>query len=112
MAKLNYVEMPSSDVAVSQAFYGTAFDWQFTPYGPDYAAVEGGAVDIGFNATSDDPIERILPVIEVANIELARSNVIGAGGLISRDIFAFPGGRRFHFHDPDGNELGVYVKEG
>jgi predicted enzyme related to lactoylglutathione lyase len=112
MATLNYVELPVGDTARSTAFYGAAFGWRFTPYGPDYAAMEGGATELGLNGTAGDRTTHILPVIEVGDIEAARAAVIAADGSISRDIFAFPGGRRFHFVDPDGLELGVYVKEG
>jgi predicted enzyme related to lactoylglutathione lyase len=110
MGILNYVELPVGSAKVSVDFYAAAFNWRFTDYGPDYAAQEEGPCQMGLNATVDDRTLRILPVIEVADIDAARSSVIAAGGHISRDIFAFPGGRRFHFMDPDGLEMGVYVK--
>lgn len=110
MPTLNYVELPSGDVAVSKRFYGTAFGWDFTDYGPEYVAVEGGPTDIGFNASEDQRIGAILPIIETDDLEGARAAVISAGGTISIDIFSYPGGRRFHFSDPHGNLLGVYQK--
>lgn len=111
MARLNYIELPVGNAAASRDFYSAAFGWAFTDYGPDYAAYEGGDTDLGLNGTAGDRTATILPVIEVQDIEAARADVIAAGGTISRDIFAFPGGRRFHFSDPDGLELGVYIKE-
>lgn len=112
MAVLNYVELPVGSAAASRDFYGAAFGWRFTDYGPDYAAHEEGVTQLGLNGTADDRPARILPVIEVQDIEAARAAVIAAGGAISRDIFAYPGGQRFHFTDPDGLELGVYLKDG
>jgi len=111
MAVLNYVELPVAAVAESRAFYEAAFGWTFTAYGPAYAAHEGDPAELGLNGADGQQAGRILPVIEVGDIEAARSAVLAAGGQISQDIFAFPGGRRFHFTDPDGLELGVYVKE-
>lgn len=112
MAKLNYVELPVTSSAASVDFYGAAFGWKFTEYGPDYAAHEDGPADLGLNGGSDDRTAAILPVIEVQDLEGTLAAVTAAGGRVTRDIFAFPGGRRFHFADPDGLELGVYVKEG
>ena len=111
MAVLNYVELPVGSAGAARDFYGAAFGWTFTNYGPDYAAHEDGPTQIGLNGTADERTAHILPVIEVADIGAARAAVIAAGGAISRDIFAYPGGRRFHFTDPGGLELGVYVKE-
>ena len=112
MARLNYVELPVASTGAAKGFYGAAFGWTFTDYGPDYAALEGAATEVGLNGTEGERSVRILPVIEVDDIEVARAAVLAAGGSISRDIFAYPGGRRFHFLDPDGLELGIYVKEG
>lgn len=112
MAKINYLELPSQDVAASKAFYAAAFGWGFTDFGPDYAATSGEPTDLGFNGHKEEATLRLLPVVEVDDLETARDAVVKAGGMISRDIFAFPGGRRFHFVDPDGHEIGVYVNEG
>jgi uncharacterized protein len=107
MARPNYVELPVSDVAASTAFYEAAFGWKLTAFGPTYAATTTGDVDIGLQG---DPAERTvapLPVIEVADLEAALGAVQAAGARIMRPIFAFPGGRRFQFLDPAGNELAV-----
>lgn len=111
MAVLNYVELPVRSAGAARDFYGAAFGWTFTDYGPDYAAHEEGAAQLGLNGTADERPAHILPLIEVENIDAARAAVIAAGGAIGRDIFAYPGGRRFHFTDPDGLEIGVYVKD-
>lgn len=105
MARLNYLELPVADTGRARTFYGAAFGWSFTDFGPTYAATTSGDTDIGFQA---DPAERTaaaLPVIEVADLGEALRSVEAAGGTVTRTIFGFPGGRRFHFRDPDGHEL-------
>src|ERR1700741_3486651 len=110
MAKLNYLELPTRDVAASKRFYAAAFGMDFTDFGPGYSATVGaGGSDIGLNGTGVNPTALLLPVAEVDDLEAALAAVTGAGGKVTRPIFAFPGGRRFHFTDPDGHEIGVYV---
>ena len=107
MARLNYLELPVGDTGMAKRFYADAFGWRFMDFGPTYAATTTGDTDIGFQA---DPAQRTaaaLPVIEVADIDAASEAVAAAGGRITAPIFAFPGGRRFHFVDPDGHELAV-----
>ena len=111
MAKLNYVELPVGDVAGQVAFYSKAFGWTFTEYGPEYAAHEENETQLGLNGATDQSTANILPLVQVDDLEAARDAVIGAGGTITQDIFSYPGGRRFHFTDPAGLELGVYVAE-
>ncbi len=86
-----------------------------TGFGPDYAATigagAGGSADIGLNGDTYEPTAAMIAVIEVNDLEAALTSVESAGGVIVRPIFAFPGGRRFHFHEPSGNELAVYVSE-
>lgn len=109
MAKLDYVELPVKSAGNAVKFYGDAFGWDFTRYGPDYAAHEGGPSHLGIDGT-DDPKKTaaILPVIRVDNLEDAYASVVSAGGTITQEIFDFPGGSRFHFSDPEGLELGCY----
>lgn len=110
MAKLDYVELPVADVAGLSAFYRNAFRWNFTEYGPEYAAHEENETQLGLNGT-DEPTKTILPLIRVEDIEQAQADVIAAGGTITREIRPFPGGRRFHFRDPAGFELGCYAPD-
>lgn len=105
MARLNYVELPVGDVAQSKAFYEAAFGWRLTDFGPSYAATMTGDTDIGLQGDPAEATRAPLPVIEVGDLEAALSAVSDAGGRVTRPIFAFPGGRRFHFLDPAGNEL-------
>lgn len=106
--KLDYLEMPARGGTIdrTKSFYSEAFGWSFTDYGPSYAAFSEG-LDGGFDA---DPqaLARPLPVLYSENLEETLVAVEAAGGVVVRDIFAFPGGRRFHFTDPAGNEVAVW----
>jgi len=105
MARLNYVELPVADVGAAKAFYEAAFGWSMTDFGPTYAATLSGDTDIGLQGDAAEATAVPLAVIDVADLEAALEAVIRAGGLLVKPIFAFPGGRRFHFTDPSGNEL-------
>jgi uncharacterized protein len=105
MARLNYVELPVRDIASAKDFYERAFGWSLTGFGPTYAATLTGDTDIGLQADPSEATKAPLPVIEVEDLEAALRSVEEAGGTIVRPIFAFPGGRRFQFLDPSGNEL-------
>ena len=103
--KLDYLELPGGDLPAQKAFYAAAFGWRFTDYGPDYAAFEEG-LDGGFHAGGEDA--KPLPVLYAHDLEAMQHKVMNAGGIITRSIFDFPGGQRFHFRDPSGNELAVW----
>ena len=105
MARLNYVELPVSDVAAASAFYESAFGWTMTAFGPTYAATLTGDTDVGLQGDKSEATRAPLPVIEVEDLETALASVERAGGTIVRPIFTFPGGRRFQFLDPSGNEI-------
>lgn len=105
MARLNYVELPTGDIAATRAFYERAFGWSMTEFAPTYAATVTGDTDIGLQADRAEGTRAPLPVIDVDDLEAALAAVEQAGARIVRPIFAFPGGRRFHFLDPSGNEL-------
>lgn len=105
MARLNYLELPVTDIAAAKRFYAAAFDWDFIDFGPTYAATMSGDTDIGFQADATDKTAAPLPVIDVADLEATEAAVRAAGGTVTAPIFAFPGGRRFHFRDPEGHEL-------
>ena len=88
-----------------------AFDWNFTDYGPDYRSFTDGKLDGGFyksDLRSSTETGAALVVLYAENLEATKDRVIASGGEIARDIFSFPGGRRFHFTDPNGNELAVW----
>jgi predicted enzyme related to lactoylglutathione lyase len=105
MARLNYVELPVGDVAAAKAFYESALGWSLTDFGPTYASTLTGDTDIGLQGDAAEATRAPLAVIEVDDLEATLAAVTQAGGTIVRPIFAFPGGRRFQFTDPGGNEL-------
>lgn len=111
MARLNYVELPVTDVAAAKSFYEAAFGWSMTEFGPTYAATLTGDTDVGLQGDPAEATKAPLPVIEVEDLESTLEAVESAGGEITRPIFTFPGGRRFQFLDPSGNEIAA-VKSG
>lgn len=107
--RIDYVELPSATAhELTRAFYGKAFGWRFTECGPTYSATTNGTTDVGLQGDPADALSTVLPVIRVDDLETAFDAVSAAGGVIAKPIFAFPGGRRFHFIDPSGNELAVW----
>jgi predicted enzyme related to lactoylglutathione lyase len=113
--KINYVEFPANDIPATKAFFQTVFGWEFEDYGPDYAAfsnqgLDGGFYKSGLSSTRDKGAA--LVVMYSNALEATRQKIEQAGGVISTPIFAFPGGRRFHFLEPSGNELAVWSDGG
>lgn len=112
MARLNYLELPVRDTAAAKAFYAAAFGWQFSDFGSTYAATATGDTDIGLQANPAESTAAALPVIEVFDLDTCEAQVRAAGGEITVPIFAFPGGRRFHFRDVAGHELAAMQSGG
>jgi len=113
MARIDYVELPSATAhELTRAFYNKAFGWAFTDYGPTYSATENGTTDLGLQGDPSGALAAPLSVIRVDDLEAAFDMVSKAGGTIAKPIFSFPGGRRFHFIDPGGNELAVWQSAG
>ncbi len=109
--KLNYVEFPSNDLPATKAFFGQAFAWAFTDYGPEYTAFTGQGLDGGFyhaDLKAQVSLGSALLVFYSETLEQTQEKVLAAGGAIVKDIFSFPGGRRFHFCEPSGNEFAVW----
>jgi predicted enzyme related to lactoylglutathione lyase len=106
--RIDYIEFPATDVAKTKAFYERAFGWKFTDYGPDYTSFQDGRIAGGF--TKEDKVVRggLLVVLYASDLAATEKKVRDAGGAITKDAFPFPGGRRFHFSDPSGNELAVW----
>ena len=105
--KLDYLELPAADLPETKAFYSQAFGWTFIDYGPAYAAFDQG-LDGGFDADPADRTAAPLPVLYAHDLQAMLSRVEAAGGQIVKPIYAFPGGRRFHFVDPSGTEMAVW----
>ena len=105
--KIDYVELPGGDLAAVKGFYGQAFGWTFTDYGPTYIAFNEG-LDGGFHTDEAEALQKPLVILYAHDLEAMAAKVAAAGGAVTRPIFSFPGGRRFHFTDPAGNELAVW----
>lgn len=109
--KINYVEFPSKDIEKTKTFFKAVFNWTFTDYGPDYTAFSNGGLDGGFYLSelvmSTDRGSALI-VFYSANLKQTQAKIEENKGEIIKPIFAFPGGRRFHFADPNGNEYAVW----
>ncbi len=106
--RIDYIELPTEDIDEAKRFYGEVFGWTFVDYGPEYTSFNDGRLDGGFRKEPEVQRGGPLIVIYSINLEDIRDNVKTAGGTIVQDIFEFPGGRRFHFTDPSGNELAIW----
>ncbi len=110
--EIDYIELGVTDMAQSQRFYATAFGWEFNDYGPGYAGIrkrqggEAGGLRLEPEVTAGGP----LVILYSDDLEKTLAGVRDAGGVITKEIFEFPGGRRFHFRDPSGNELAVWSR--
>ena len=109
--KINYVEFPSKDLSKTKAFFSAVFNWSFTDYGPEYTAFENEGLDGGFfkseHLVSADSGSALI-VFFSNTLEKSQTKIEENGGNITQAIFDFPGGRRFHFTDPNGNEYAVW----
>ena len=110
---INYIEFPMTDRDATMDFYSTAFAWSFTKWGDDYLSFEGAGIDGGFNGTGSAKVcaPGVLAVLYSGDLAQTRQAVLDAGGKILQEPFEFPGGRRFHFQDPNGNELAVWSEQ-
>ena len=109
--QINYIEIPAMDIDATKRFFEDVFQWSFTDYGPDYTSFNNAGIYGGFfkselmvNVENGSP----LIVIYAVMLEKIEKEIINAGGSIVKPTFSFPGGRRFHFSDPSGNEYAVW----
>jgi hypothetical protein len=109
--RIDYVEFNVADIGRSRAFYAQAFGWTMTDYGPDYCAFADGRLEGGFTTQGKPVPGGPLVILYADDLAAVQSAVEGAGGRIVKPAFDFPGGRRFHFSDPDGYELAVWSKK-
>lgn len=109
--RVDYVEFASTDIEETKRFYSDTFGWKFTDYGPSYTSFFDGRLHGGFYATDKAVVRGALVVLYATDLEHTELRVRDNGGRIVREIFEFPGGRRFHFTDPSGNELAVWSDE-
>ena len=106
--QIDYIEFPSTNRAVTSAFFRAAFGWGITSYGPDYDGINNAGIDGGIDQAAQK-VAATMAVIRTGDLDDAERRVKAAGGTITRAQFDFPGGRRFHFREPGGNEMAVYV---
>ncbi len=105
---INYLEFFASDLTATKEFYQSVFGWTFVDYGPEYTCFQNAGINGGFGKGPVKTGAGVLAVIHVADLEAAHLKVKAAGGKIVKEIFSFPGGSRFHFTDPSGNELAAW----
>jgi len=108
---ISYLEIPVTDIEASKTFFNQVFGWNFIDYGPDYCSFTKQGMDGGFyksNLTVATATGSPLIVLYSDNLEDTQTNILANGGIIIKDIFSFPGGQRFHFTDPCGNEYAVW----
>lgn len=108
---INYIEIPAKNIEAAKRFFNAVFGWSFQDFGPDYASFAGQGTDGGFfksDLTVSIKKGSALIVLYSKELEKTEIKVTSAGGTIIKPIFTFPGGRRFHFTDPNGNEYAVW----
>ena len=106
--RIDYLEFPTTDMQATKRFYNHVFGWEFQDYGPGYTSFHDGRLAGGFTTEATVQKGGVLVVLYAANLEGIEAKVKEAGGTITKGVFSFPGGRRFHFADPSGNELAVW----
>lgn len=105
---INYLEFKAKNLENIKQFYTSCFDWDFVDYGPTYTAFSNSGLEGGFEKTDNDITNGALVILYHSDLDTIKNEIVESGGEISKDIFSFPGGRRFHFKDPSGNELAVW----
>ena len=105
---INYIEFKATNLEDIKRFYSKSFNWKFTDYGPTYIAFSESGVEGGFEKSDSEITNGALVILYHENLDIIERSIIQNGGRISRAIFLFPGGRRFHFLDPAGNELAIW----
>ncbi|MEM7550952.1 MAG: VOC family protein [Bacteroidota bacterium] len=108
---INYIEFKSKDLEITKEFYHKAFGWKFTDYGPTYTAFNESGLEGGFEKTDGEIINGVLVVLHHQDLDQIKSKIKELGGKITVDTFSFPGGKRFQFVDPSGNELAVWCTD-
>jgi len=109
--KISYVEFPSSNLELTKKFFSSVFNWSFADYGPKYIAFTDEGLNGGFYKSElNFSVEKGAPLIVIysQDLEAIKADILNAGGIITKDIFTFPGGKRFHFVDTVNNEYAVW----
>ena len=109
--QINYIEIHAKDLGVAKEFFGKLFGWEFQDYGEEYCAFSDGRLEGGFfksDKAADASAGSVLVVFYAVDLNVSQAKVVECGGTISEEIFSFPGGWRFHFNDPNGNEFAIW----
>ena len=106
--RIDYIEFPTTNIEETKRFYSEVFEWEFTDFGPDYTSFTDGRMSGDFSVATQVPAGGPLIVLYSTNLAEIEARIRESGGKIVKEIFDFPGGRRFHFADPSGNELAVW----
>jgi predicted enzyme related to lactoylglutathione lyase len=106
--RVDYIEFLTTNIEETKRFYSGVFGWEFTDYGPEYTSFTDGRLAGGFALAPEVAAGSTLVVLYATHLEEIEASIRESGGRIVREIFEFPGGRRFHFTDPSGNELAVW----
>ncbi|MBA4744778.1 MAG: VOC family protein [Muricauda sp.] len=109
--RIDYIEFKSNDIEKTKAFYSQTFGWTFTDYGPTYTAFSESGINGGFELTTEPITNGVLIVLYHKDLVAIKDKVIAAGGSVTKEIFEFPGGKRFHFTDSSGNELAIWSEK-
>ena len=109
---ITYIELKATDLEAIKKFYQSAFGWTFTDYGPTYTSFSNSGIAGGFEVSTDPVVSGVLVVLYHEDLKQAKEAVEKLGAEITVDIFSFPGGHRFQFKDPAGNELAVWSDKG
>ena len=109
--RIDYIEFQATDIQKTKQFYAQAFGWKFEDYGPDYTSFVDGRIAGGFAKAASVAHGGPLVVIYAVDLAAAETKIRAAGGTITKEPFSYPGGRRFHFTDPSGNELAVWSEK-
>ncbi len=107
---INYIEFKTKNIQKTKDFYSSIFNWTFIDYGPNYISFSESGIAGGFEFTEFEITNGALVVLYHKDLDSLKQIIIKSGGIISKNIFSFPGGKRFHFFDPSGNELAVWSK--
>lgn len=109
--QFDFIELPvknAEELKSTQLFFSNVFGWSYKDWGDDYADTQNSGINSGINADPENRPAHSLAVIYTDDLEAMRNKIVAAGGTITKEIFSFPGGRRFHFKDPADNELAVW----
>ena len=108
--RIDYIEFNVADLARARDFYAAAFGWTMTDYGPEYCAFADGRLEGGYTTQGAPRPGGPLVILYADDLAATQAKIEAAGGRIVKPAYGFPGGRRFHFADPDGYELAVWTK--